>query len=113
MNRLEKRLVAAALIFVVIYLGAAAVTIHHRMTAERQPTLQIESAEPLREERHLMLAELLLPMLILLTIAVSYVLVKKKREKVTAQMDAAHDDEVGEEWRHTEPDGPEETARER
>ena len=87
MSRLEKRLIAAALVFVVVYLGAAALTVHNRVTADRERTARLESAEPIREERHLMMAELLLPMLILLTVAVSFVLVKKKREKVAARMD--------------------------
>ena len=102
MSRLEKRLIAAALVFVVLYLGAVSVTIHHRMTADRNADLKFESAEPLREERHLMMAELLLPMLILLAVAVSFILVKKKRQKVVARMDEEHEDDFGEEWREPE-----------
>jgi hypothetical protein len=102
MSRLEKRLIAGALVFVVIYLGAAALTIHNRMTADREEA-RIESAEPLREERHLMMAELLLPMLILFTVAFSYLLLKKKREKVAARMDEDPGHEFDGEWRE---DGP-------
>jgi NADH:ubiquinone oxidoreductase subunit 6 (subunit J) len=102
MSRLEKRLIAAALVFVLVYLGAVAVTVHHRMTTDRESELKFESAEPLREERHLMMAELLLPMLILLAVAVSFILVKKKRQKVAARMDEEHEDDVGEEWREPE-----------
>ncbi|MGD8369118.1 MAG: hypothetical protein PVG78_15880 [Desulfobacterales bacterium] len=98
MSRLEKRLIAGALVFVVIYLGAAALTIQHRMTADRDEA-RFESAEPLREERHLMMAELLLPMLILFAVAFSYLLLKKKREKVAARMDEEKDLEFDGEWR--------------
>ena len=107
MSRLEKRLIAAALVFVVLYLGAVSVTIHHRMTADRNADLKFESAEPLREERHLMMAELLLPMLILLAVAVSFILVKKKRQKVAARMDEDSDEGAGEEWRREESEKPE------
>ena len=98
MNRMERRLTAAALVFVVLYLGAAAVTVHNRISADRMPETRLESAEPIREERHLMIAELLLPMLILFTVAVSFILVKKKRQKVTARMEEEPDDEFGGEW---------------
>jgi hypothetical protein len=98
---MEKRLIAAALVFVVVYLGAAALTIHNRITADRLET-RLESAEPLQEERHLMIAELLLPMLILFTVAVSFILVKKKREKVAARMEEDMDPDLGGEWRQAD-----------
>ena len=34
MSKFEKRLIVAALVFVAIYLGAAAITIHTRITKE-------------------------------------------------------------------------------
>ncbi len=110
MSRLEKRLIAGALVFVVIYLGAAALTIHDRMTADREEA-RIESAEPLREERHLMMAELLLPMLILFTVAFSYLLLKKKREKVAARMDEDQDLELDGQWREAGSAGKEQPEK--
>jgi hypothetical protein len=98
---MEKRLIAAALVFVVVYLGAAALTIHNRITADRMEP-RLESAEPLQEERHLMIAELLLPMLILFTVAVSFILVKKKREKVAARMEEDMDPELEGQWRQVD-----------
>ena len=47
-----------------------------------------------------MIAELLLPMLILFTVAVSFILVKKKREKVAARMEEDMDPELEGEWRN-------------
>lgn len=80
MSRFEKRLSIVAILFVVVYIGAVAVSIRSRFKEADRPT-QIESARATPDESHLMLAELFLPMLILLTIAVCFIIVKKKRDK--------------------------------
>jgi NADH:ubiquinone oxidoreductase subunit 6 (subunit J) len=87
MKSWERKLVAVSLVFVAVYVGAIVVTIQSRIS-EADRIVRFESAEPLAEERHLMMAELFLPMLILLTVAVSYMLLQKKRQKVLKQLDA-------------------------
>lgn len=91
MTKLEKRLSLAAIVFVLIYLGAVGLTLRGRVTTPEKE-MRIESAAPVPGERHLMMAELLLPMLILLTIAVSFIVAKKKREKAINSMENAPDD---------------------
>jgi hypothetical protein len=48
---------------------------------EAERIMRIESLEPGPAEGQMMLAELLLPMLILLTLTVSFIIVKKQRSK--------------------------------
>ena len=91
MSKLEKRLVVFALVFVAIYIAAITHTIHSRVTRPEK-NLIIESAEPLPGERHLMLAELFLPMMILLVIAISFVVVRKKREISERLLDDTEDE---------------------
>lgn len=88
MSKLEKRLVAFAIIFVLVYLGAIALTLRSRLRMQPEAT-RLESALPGREEGHLLLAELLLPMLILLTISICFIIAKKKRAKGYATMEKA------------------------
>ena len=90
MSKIEKRLSIFAILFVVIYIGAVVLTIHSRVNKEDRLT-RIESAEPAPGEGHLMLAELFLPMLLLLTITVCFLIVKKKRSK--AELALEQDDE--------------------
>ena len=78
MSKLELRLCVIAIVFVAIYIGAIAMTIHSRGSHEDRVT-RIEAAGPPPGEGHIMLAELLLPMLILLTVTVCFIVVKKKR----------------------------------
>ena len=80
MSRLEKRLCVFAIIFFIVYMGAVVITLHSKVTKKEEPT-RIESANSAPGEGHLMLAELILPMLILFTISVCFLIVKKKREK--------------------------------
>ena len=90
MSKIEKRLSIFAILFVVIYIGAVVLTIHSRVNKEDRIT-RIESAKPAPGEEHLMLAELFLPMLLLLTITVCFLIVKKKRSK--AELALEQDDE--------------------
>jgi NADH:ubiquinone oxidoreductase subunit 6 (subunit J) len=80
MTKFEKRLSLIAIVFVVIYLGAAAVTIHSRISHVARD-LRIESTGPPPGESHMMIAELFLPMMIVLVLALCFVFVKKQRVK--------------------------------
>jgi hypothetical protein len=57
MSKFEKRLIVAALVFVAIYLGAAAVTIHTRIT-EGDTIERLESPDLSPAEGQLLIAEL-------------------------------------------------------
>lgn len=98
MSKLERRLIVFAVIFVVVYLGAAVLTIQSRIS-HKETILQLESAGPVRGEAHLMLAELFLPMMILLTVSISFIIVRKKRAKDHRALD--REDEENE--RRSEP----------
>jgi len=78
MTKFEKRLCVFAIVFVAVYIGAIVLTLHTRVRNENRIT-RIESVEPLPGEGQVMLAELLLPMLILLTITVCFIIVRKRR----------------------------------
>ena len=80
MSKFEKRLCVFAIVFVVIYLGAISLTIQSRLAGGNRVT-RLESAKPGPGEGPLMLAELFLPMIILLAISVSFIIVRKKRDK--------------------------------
>ena len=86
MSRIEKRLCAVALVFVIVYLGAAVLTIQSRIE-KKDEVARIESAGAAPDEGHLMMAELFLPMLILFTVTVCFIIVKKKRDKVRRLLD--------------------------
>ena len=86
MSRIEKRLCILALVFVIVYLGAVALTIHTGIERKAEPT-KIESAGASPDEGHIMLAELFLPMLILFTVTVCFIIVKKKRDKAIRLLD--------------------------
>ena len=70
---------------------AAVITIQSRIDAKERP-VQIEAARAIEEERHLLLPELFLPMGILLTLAVSYLVVKRRSARTYRRLD----DEVSE-----------------
>jgi hypothetical protein len=93
-GKIEKRLSLLAICFVIIYLIAAGLTVHSRISkADR--TVRFEGTGPPPGESEMMIAELLLPMLIVLTVAVCFVVVRKKR---AAALDALEetDEEKGE-----------------
>jgi amino acid transporter len=108
MTKFEKRLSLIAIVFVVIYLGAAAVTIHNRISNVAK-TLRIESTSPPPGESHMMMAELFLPMMIVLVLAVCFVFVKKQRVK---QIEAL-EQEVDSSHRSAESDSTPSPAQER
>ncbi len=86
MTRFEKRLCIIALLFVVVYLGAAAVTIHTRIS-KNERIERIAAAEVSSAEGHLLMAELFLPMVILLTLTICFIIIRKQRAKKILQLD--------------------------
>jgi len=91
MSKIEKRLCIFAIVFVAIYIGAIAMTIHSRVSNEEK-IIRIESVEPAPGEGQMMLAELLLPMLILFMITVCFIIVKKKRSKAVIEFEESDDE---------------------
>jgi len=86
MSKFEKRLAIFALVFVVIYLGAAIVTINTRLNQEDRIE-RLESPKISPTEGRLLMVELFLPMLILLTLTVCFIVVRKQRAKKRRQLD--------------------------
>ena len=86
MSKFEKRLVIFALVFVVIYLGAAIVTINTRLNQEDRIE-RLESTKITPSEGKLLMAELFLPMLIFLTLTVCFIVVRKQRAKKMMLLD--------------------------
>lgn len=80
MRKFEKRLSIFALIFVGIYIGAAALTIRARVSPQEQ-IQRIESPELTPSEGRLMMVQLFLPMIIVLTLTICFVIVRKQRAK--------------------------------
>ena len=60
MTKFEKRLCILALVFVIIYIGAAAITIHTRIYKKEDSVARFESNEITPGERQLLMAELFL-----------------------------------------------------
>lgn len=86
MSKFEKRLCILALVFVVIYIGAAAWTIQSRISGEEKLE-RFESPEIKPAEGRLLMAELFLPMSILLTLTVCFIIARKQRAKKRLQLD--------------------------
>jgi hypothetical protein len=91
MKKFEIRLAVLALIFVLVYLGAAVITIQNRLSdPERVERLESKKISP--AEGRLLMAELFLPMLILLTLTVCFIVVRKQRAKKLLTLDDADED---------------------
>ena len=86
MTKFEKRLCIVALVFVVVYLGAAAVTIHSRIS-NTEKIERIGAAQVTPAQGHLLMAELFLPMVILLTLTICFIIIRKQRAKKLQQLD--------------------------
>ncbi len=87
MRTIEKRLCAASILFVAIYIGAIVLTLNSR--TEPPPTEQkIESAALDKATRHMVLAEVLPPMLLLLTLTICFMLIRRKQRLARLRMDA-------------------------
>ena len=91
MSKFEKRLSVFAIVFVMIYFGAIVITIHSKISNKEKIT-RIESAEPGPGEGQMMLAELLLPMLIFFTLAVCFIIAKKKRAKAVIALEESDEE---------------------
>jgi hypothetical protein len=91
MSKFEKRLCIFALVFVAIYLGAAALTIHSRLSKEDKVE-RIESLEMTPGEKQLLIAELFLPAMILLTLTVCFIIIRKQRAKKLLQLEESDND---------------------
>lgn len=92
MSKIEKRLCVLAVVFVVIYLGAAALTLYSRSGEKKETQFRLESVAPAKAEGRLAMVELFLPMLVLLAIAISYVIVKKKRARQIVALEKSEDE---------------------
>jgi len=92
LNKIEKRLCVLAVVFVVIYLGAAALTLYSRSGEKKEVQQKFESVAPAKAEGRLAMVELFLPMLVLLTIAISYAIVKKKRARQIVALEKSEDE---------------------
>ena len=91
LSKFEKRLSIIALVFVAVYIGAAALTIHSRITKEDRIE-RLESEELTPGERQLMLVELFLPMLIVFVLTVCFIVVRKQRAKKYLKLDESEDE---------------------
>jgi flagellar biogenesis protein FliO len=78
-------------VFVVIYLGAAALTIQSN-TSKENTIPQIESADLTPAEGRLMMIELFLPMMIVLVLTVCFIVVRIQRAKKYLKLDDPVDD---------------------
>jgi hypothetical protein len=90
MTKFEKRLCIVALVFVAIYLGAAVITLKYRISKpDRIERLESTNISP--AEGQLLMAELFLPVMILLTLTVCYIIVRKTRAKKALLLDEPDD----------------------
>jgi hypothetical protein len=92
MSKFEKRLCIVALVFVAIYLGAAVITIKYRISKPDRIE-RLESSELSAAEGQLLIAELFLPAMILLTMTICYIIVRKTRAKKALLLDEPDPDE--------------------
>ena len=91
MKKFEIRLAVFALIFVGVYLGAAVITIQNRLS-EPERVERLESKKITSAEGRLLMAELFLPMVILLTLTVCFIVVRKQRAKKLLTLDDDDED---------------------
>ncbi len=91
MSKFEKKLCIFALVFVAIYLGAATITIHSRIINENKIE-RIESLEITPGEGQLLIAELFLPVAILFTLTVCFIIVRRQRAKKLLQLDESDEE---------------------
>jgi hypothetical protein len=92
MSKFEKKLCIVALVFVAIYLGAAVITIKYRISKPDRIE-RLESSELSAAEGQLLIAELFLPAMILLTMTICYIIVRKTRAKKALLLDEPDPDE--------------------
>ena len=83
---MKKRLCIVALVFVAIYLGAAVITIKYRISKPERIE-RLESPDLSVAEGQLLIAELFLPVMIILTLTICYIIVRKTRAKKALLLD--------------------------
>lgn len=93
MNKFEKKVFIAALIFVIVYLGAIILSINSK-TDRKDITTKIESVQIKPEERTFVLAELLLPVAIIFIMAICFILIKKKNARTIIMSDEEEDEDI-------------------
>ena len=86
MSKFEKRLCIFALVFVAIYLSAAVITIRYRIN-KTDRIERLESPELTAAEGQLLIAQLFLPVMILFTLTICYIVVRKTRAKKRLLLD--------------------------
>lgn len=91
MRTIERRLCVASLLFVAIYIGAIVLTLSSK-TTNPPAELKIESPELDAATSRMVLAEVLPPMLVLLTLTICFVLVRKKQQRARLRMDALEEE---------------------
>ena len=74
------------MVFVAIYLGAAVITIKYRIS-KPDKIERLESPELSAAEGQLLIAELFLPVMILITLTICYIIVRKTRAKKALLLD--------------------------
>jgi len=92
-SKLEKKLIVFALVFVAIYLGAAVITIHTRITKEDRIE-RFESSDLTPAEGQLLIAELFLPFMILFILTICFIVVRKQRAKKLLLMEEDEEENV-------------------
>lgn len=96
MSRIEKQLCIIALVFVAIYVGAIVVTLDSR-TEKTSSDVRIESPELDAAVRHVVLAEVFPPFLVLFTLTVCFVIARKKQKRARLRLDDPEEENVSEE----------------
>jgi hypothetical protein len=76
---------------VAIYLGAAVITIQQRIY-EPERVERLESKKITSAEGRLLMAELFLPMVILLTLTICFIIVRKQRAKKRLTLDDSEEE---------------------
>ncbi len=92
MRKFEKRLCIVALVFVAVYLGAAVMTINYRIN-KKDTMERFESPDLTPAEGKLLLAQLFLPVMILLTLTICYIVVRKTRARKRLLLDESEEAE--------------------
>jgi len=92
LSKTEKRMAGVAIIFVAIYLGAAALTLYNRSGQNEEMPPRIESVAPQKAESRLALVELFPAMMVLLTLAIAFLVVKKKRTRQLVALEESDDE---------------------
>ena len=93
LGKIEKQLSLLAICFVIIYLVAAGLTVHSRISKVDR-TVRLEGTGPPPGESEMMIAELFLPMLIVLTVTVCFVVVRRKRAAALEALDKDDEEQV-------------------